>query len=339
MILLIFLLLGLIVYKIKLSSFHKEYVSLDVSNSIKGIFTLLILYSHIRGYCDVKETFGGIYYNFILNKIGQAMVAMFFFYSGYGILYSAARKQNYKETFFRKRFLKILILFDIAVLLYLILQSTLGNSFPIENYILCWTGYLNIGNSNWFVFDILVLYLITHIAFVCNRRYNLSNNAIVILVSICSFLFWLVLLLIDKGNYWFDTVLCFPMGMLFFMYKTRIERISNKTYYTTISIVALFFILTYTVGISPVVLTIKNCLFVSLVILLSLKIRIDNGLLRWLGIHSFSIYILQRLPMILYAHMGWNTNAVMYMIVVACTTFVLSIVYDSLTSKLIKKIL
>lgn len=47
---LVIILFLLCLYRLKLSNFHEDYISKSSSDSIKGFFTIIILYSHLRSY-------------------------------------------------------------------------------------------------------------------------------------------------------------------------------------------------------------------------------------------------------------------------------------------------
>lgn len=134
------------------------------TNAIKGIFAVIILFSHMKGYISLADKPADSSYAIVLGHIGQLMVAPYLFYSGYGILESIKRRAYYFETYPRKRLLKTLVHFDLAVLCYLMLMTTIGTYYPTVNYVTCWIGWESIGNSNWFIFDILALYCIVYFA-------------------------------------------------------------------------------------------------------------------------------------------------------------------------------
>ena len=95
----VFLIVALILcclWKVKISKgFNFEYLSQDVSNSIKGIFAIIILFSHIRGYITLSpNNIFDTSFNTIISYIGQLMVAIFLFYSGYGIMESIKKKKK-----------------------------------------------------------------------------------------------------------------------------------------------------------------------------------------------------------------------------------------------------
>ena len=78
-------------------------MSLEATSAIKGIFAVLILYSHIESYLSISENWYDVAFTKVKNYHGQLIVAMFFFYSGYGVMFSIMRKQNYAKSFFKNR--------------------------------------------------------------------------------------------------------------------------------------------------------------------------------------------------------------------------------------------
>ena len=85
-------LLSLINVKIKgTNDFFKDYMSLENTSNIRGIFVWMILIRHYRSYYKTKKSY---ICNKILNYLGQRMVSPFLFYSGYGIMESLKKKGN-----------------------------------------------------------------------------------------------------------------------------------------------------------------------------------------------------------------------------------------------------
>ena len=97
--------------------------------------------------------------------LGQMLVVMFLFYSGYGVMESIKTKgSKYVDSIPRKRVLTTLLNFDVAVLVYLLLDISLGIRYSACDTELAFTGWTSIGNSNWYIFVIILCYLITYIS-------------------------------------------------------------------------------------------------------------------------------------------------------------------------------
>ena len=145
---------------------HQDYISRSQTDSIKGIFAIIILFSHMRGYF-VSEAPHSRYYNLLINCLGQLMVVMFLLYSGYGIMEALKRnRKKYLETFLTHRLGKVWLMFAIALALFMFLNVLLGIKHEPLRYLTSLIAWDDIGNSNWFVFDILVLYLLTYVALI-----------------------------------------------------------------------------------------------------------------------------------------------------------------------------
>jgi peptidoglycan/LPS O-acetylase OafA/YrhL len=154
---LLLILLVVCLWGIRFPGYREDYLSPDSTTMIKGIFTFLILFSHARGYLTLSDSWTDTVYMTVQDHLGQLIVAMFLFYSGFGIWESFRKKECYGETFLSRRFLKILVHFDIAVALYIIAQAFIPVHYPARNYVLCWSGWEDVGNCNWFILDILCL--------------------------------------------------------------------------------------------------------------------------------------------------------------------------------------
>ena len=74
------------VYNIKvkgINNFFDDYMEIENSNSIKGIFVWVIIFCHKTKYGN----FTNYVFNIIVVNLSQKVVSMFLFYSGFGIFY------------------------------------------------------------------------------------------------------------------------------------------------------------------------------------------------------------------------------------------------------------
>ena len=84
----------LIIWGIKFED-NDDFISKERCNSIKGIFILLIVLTHSMQYINNSGyEYEGIdmFVPFFKNKMGQMVVVMFLFYSGYGVYLSIKKK-------------------------------------------------------------------------------------------------------------------------------------------------------------------------------------------------------------------------------------------------------
>lgn len=283
--------------------YNSGYLSYDTTNAIKGVFILLVFISHIVPYI----TKGGYEYDAIgdsvfrrLNGfIGQWVVAMFLFYSGYGIMEAISKKGvTYLNDFPKKRILNVLLNFDIAVLLFIVTNILLGKYFSYDEYLLSLIGWTSVGNSNWYIFVILLCYLLVYITFrLLVFRSLLQKWIAFTFLSLVS----IVILYFLKSSYWYDTMLCFSFGMLYSSYKEKIYEFISGHYVSVICVLSftVFLMLKYGYivgGFSYNIFSILFCLWI-----LTITIKVDfskNSFLKWCGTNLFPLYIYQRIPMI-----------------------------------------
>ena len=334
------ILLALCLWKIRFSHFHEDYCGKDPTTAIKGILAVIILLSHIRGYIALEPTPANNLFKLFFLYLDQSMVALYFFYSGYGIRESLKRKSGYADNFFKNRFLKTLLHFDLAVLLFVIAALFIKVDFfshepyTLKNYLLCWTGWESIGNSNWFMFVILSLYLISFVAM------KIPRGWMTVKVLLPSILLWMVLYFTHTGKYWwYNTLLTFPLGMLYSQLKPDIDKAMRKPLLWAASFVGLA--LAY-VGTHHLLGTDKfgivSCLFCLLVVVFSMKVQVGNPVLRWLGVNAFAIYILQRLPMNVLSHLGVNRQIAVFVPVAIILTLLLAEGFTRATGILDRKL-
>lgn len=278
--------------------------SSDQTTCIKGVFALIIVVQHARQYFDASNSFGYGAFSFILNSIGQLMVVMFLFYSGFGIVQSYKADKwggGYFKTFPRTRILKTLVHFDLAVLVFYLISLILHSNYGARQVLLSFVGWDAIGNSNWFIFSILVVYILIYIAHFCTK-----SPKVLSFITLALTIGFVILLSYYKESWWYSTILTMPMGMLYACYKDKIEGVilaKQAYYYIYLGCLLVLFVcfgLLYRVF-NPyqLVYNIYACIFAILVTAVTYKVKISNKVLKFLGVHSFSIYILQRIPMML----------------------------------------
>ena len=85
-------------------------------------------------------------------------------------------------------------------------------------------------------------------------------------------------------------------------------------------------------------MNIHSIFFVLLIVIALTKIKIGNHLIAFLGQHSFSIYILQRIPMIFISMYLSAYNKYLLIVLSFVLTAIIAVIFDEFTEKLFKKI-
>lgn len=335
-----------------------SYTELSNTRLINGFFIILVVLSHLFHHTPgIKEHLcftDSFFLNNVVGKIGQLMVAPFFFFSGYGIASSFDHKPNYKFTL-RKRLCRIFINFNLAVICYIALSYYFDSSKFIANF--DWTHLFlscialeSWGNQNWFIFITFCLYVFTITSCVFKSSHlRLLSVLILTLVAIRITTF-------HKPYFWVDTVLCFPAGMFFYQKQELTERFLQKTKVPVWGIgLLLILIAQFTrylcLGFKVnAKLSFSSALLINFPsIIFAFGILLLFGCISWKqqpkfmtligGYLLFPIYIFHMLPILLFSHINLQREAPnVYILFVILSTAILSyfsIYIFKLTSKLL----
>lgn len=314
--------------------YYTDYCSPRKSNALKGIFVLIVFVSHIRAYMPINA--GDKVAVTVVTFLGQLMVVPFLFYSGYGVMESIRKKGiAYTKKLPVHRALKTLLHFDIAVLLYLVLNFVLGREVTLKNFLLSLVCWKSIGNSNWYIFAMVAVYLITAASFLTVRKTHYLAAALTTALSVVL----IVILMPYRPDYCYNTILCYCLGMWYSLFREKIEALVMRNEIMYFAVLAVVFVafrwVSHRTAVSTWVYQGYAMLFMILVSVLGMKVSLDNGFLQFLGKHTFSIYILQRIPMMLLSNLGlYQGDKVSMFIVSFLLTCVISVVFDLGIAKL-----
>lgn len=325
-----------------------DYMSIDKTMAIKGIFIIIVFFSHFNSYVDFSSTLD-IAYNENFKLIGQRMVTLFMFYSGFGVMEAIKKKKmpyvhripvtRVAGTFFR---------FDIAVLLFLIMHLILGKGdagMSAKRIILAFTSWGAIGNSNWYIFAILVCYLLTFIAFELFRDKG-SYIPSVILLSVLMIAYIIIFHKLElRPTRYYNTVFCYVLGVYFSIFKNKFDKLfGSNIIIWALCLVASIVLTQYSYfkwmdNHRLYMYEISMFAFTAAVVLFTMHVSLNNKILRWFGEHLFSVYMLQRIPMIVFEKLGlakWNIYV--YFVVCFALTVVMAYFFEKYVGKLWKLI-
>ena len=275
---------------------------------VKGICIASVFLGHAGGYLytsgpDGLQGLERVFF-FLNDNFGQLKVVPFLFISGYGVARCLESKGDaYLDSMPRRRIFRTLGRFDIAVLSFVALNLLLGIPMSIRQVGLSFVGWDSIGNSNWYIFVILICYVATWISGRVGRLFSLSSGK-------RNGLLWLILaaamiaLVFCRDAHWYNTMLAYPAGVLYAVYRDRFNRLFRGHFW--LSVVVLGFlaagvhVVTHYVSIpgGEVWYNLKGIAFAFFVVCLMTRIELRSIPLSWMGENLFEIYIYQRLPMI-----------------------------------------
>lgn len=337
MIFLILILITIIISGITIkgkNDFFRDYCSQENTSTINSIFSILIFLSHSVQYFNTDSIFDEPYLE-LRNFLGQLVVVTYLFFSGFGIMESIKKKGiNYINSFPKNRILKLWYHFAFMIILFIIVSLIIGKRYPITRYLLAFTSINSIGNSNWYVLVTLLLYIVIYLSF---KIFKKSNIHAVIFISMISILAVVIAINCGSPQRYYNTALCLPLGMIFSLTKPKLDKflMKNDVIYTTfLGIVILIFLYFSQNRSNSITHIIFFYLIGSFIVpMFMMKINIKSTILNWFSEHTFSFFILQRIPMILLKHFGLNNSGAFFIIPSFFATVVLVTLFDNFTNK------
>lgn len=207
------------------NEFFGDYCSPRNTATVNGIFSVLIFLSHACGYLKLGGALDTPYLE-LRSFLGQLVVVTYLFYSGYGIMESIKKKgTQYVNAMPFNRFFKLWYHFAFAVILFIATALLLKKDLNLKNTLLAFTGYTSVGNSNWYIFVTFAMYIIVIISFLVFKK---SNKLALVCVFVLSGTFLYAEYKIGLPTRFYNTAICFPVGMLFSMLKPMIDKILMK---------------------------------------------------------------------------------------------------------------
>lgn len=342
MIIFYFLLLALMLFKVKIKvkDFHTEHLSYENTTAIKGIFAILIFMRHAVPYVGTNSLWIDTSFAAIDKYLGQGIVCLFLFYTGYGIYESYKKKRNYFDNFLENRLLKTMFSFDIAIVLFLLVRTLiLQKQVGVIELAKAFVGISSLGNSNWYMFYIFIAYVIAFLSF---KLCKSSDIMAICTVTILTIGYCVYGMFGGLDLWWYDTALCVPLGMLYSYFKNRIDGLlqkNNIAYYFTFAlcVIVCIFATNFHFETKNVPLIIISRIFFTLaVVLFTMKVSMKNNVLIWLGKYSFGIYIMQRIPMIIISHYMPSINSYLFVAINIALTIGLAFGFTKLSNMLTK---
>lgn len=142
---------------------NSEGLSLQTCNVLKGMSILAVFVGH------TSKLFTGFVLYKLYCSIGLFAVSLFFFISGYGLMYGYMHKENCTAGFARKRIVPILVAYLIACIIHYLLNG--HQIVNIQSLILC--AYVPF---SWFIFSIISLYIMFLLSVSISKKSKMAEG-------------------------------------------------------------------------------------------------------------------------------------------------------------------
>ncbi|MDD6484609.1 MAG: acyltransferase [Clostridiales bacterium] len=271
-----------------------EVFGVVTTKSLKGLFASGVVLHHLCTYFCPPITSLEVYRN-----LGFIMVSGFFLISGYGLTYSARKKEGYLNHFLLRRVLPIIVGFYLSAFAYCLMYR--------HYHVLTWEMFRTIvtGANYWFIYAILILYIGFYISF----RFFKSQNA-PYACTVWTVLYMAVMFVKGLkapgvyGYWWFNSCLAFAAGIWFCVYRDRILGFLDRGYIWKLVLSAAVFGAAFA-GVylieDKASLKILACELIAsvsfcvLVLQFCMRFKVNNIVLKSLGTVSLELYLVQAL--------------------------------------------
>lgn len=262
-----------------------EYLSKDITDSLKGLSVIIVVFHHISLF-SVKQ---GIFKYLFVNA-GFLAVSVFLFVSGYGLMTQFKLKKNYLKNFILNKVLRLYLIFFISNIIVTILNNIfLQTNYNVKN-ILMSSVLMNFSNGRelWFVGIILFFYIAFYISF------KFFNNKSILMLLGLSIIYIILCRFINKGTWWYNTAFCFIIGVLISLNKSKVFNFIKNRYASNLILSVILFVssmLLYTKGYSNLQFIIP-IIFIYFICTLLVKVQLKSKSMEYINKISFEMYLI-----------------------------------------------
>lgn len=299
-----------------------EYISLNQTNCIKGFLACGVMLFHLTR----DASFARLFF-----PCGSLFVGLFFFYTGYGIMYQyLTRGEAYLKGFPKKKLGKVLMPWVILALFSPVYYAMGADpTAALETGRLVQNILEQIGEwvpNGWFIFVTLLFQLVFYclVHFGCRKPLALiiGNSAFVILYMMAMYHF-------GMGHWWYYRCHCFILGLIWASYREELVAVFKKHYFLWLLILTASLVRLYIVYVTKnndyLVTMAMLTVFVVLVQLVSMKLKLGNPVLTWLGSISMEMYLVHGYMLeIVRMALGGYSRTWLYGLLVVLSTLVVS---------------
>ena len=257
----------------------------------------------------------------VFSYAGILFTAVFFFFSGYGLMVSLQRRTDYLNTFLQRRLPTVLIPFWLCNSIILLTNRLFyGVRYSFDQMIRYISGIDLINGNGWFIIEIVIIYVLFFALFSMFRNRDIAlillTMAVFVLIAYGFFSGhdpkneqWF------KGEWWYNSTITFALGLWYARFRHKLDSFFSLRYRTLSILFFLLFIasfrfsvhcvgrygyyyyLSVSVGRKYACITLVSqattcSIFVIWLILLLMKITLGNRILASLGKIRLPLFLL-----------------------------------------------
>lgn len=277
------------------SAWNEDYLSVNSCEALRGFFAVVVIFHHLQ-----YRTTSGTFFH-LFARDGFLPVAIFFFFSGYGLLKQYITRTDYAKGFLVKRLPPVLFPYIIITVIYWVVYACLGEVYSLPEIMTSLVNGSPFVPFSWYIISILAFYVVFWFLMrICGENVQLMLVGTA-LWCVANIVFCMKM---DYPSWWYNATHLLVIGMLWAVYEQRILTFIRKTYGLIAPLVWIAFIVLFCAGEKiPTLIPVNDCftivamcsalLLTLSVILFVLKFSIGNPILKYLGKISLELYISQ----------------------------------------------
>ena len=317
------------------STLNEDYLSLESCNSFRGIFALVVVFHHLA-----QRTSGGVLFH-LFTHVGYLAVAVFFFYSGYGLMKKHMSSPGYYEKFLLNRIPSILLPYLVITVIYWLYYAGTGKVYSARQMMIStFLKGLPIVSFSWYIIAILLSYIAFWLLMVLFKKHY---DRMVMSACLLNLLYILFCRRLGYGSYWYNTAFAFCVGIFWAHKESDILELLQKHFPISATSVILFWMIcilgTFVVKKSVIRFALQilsSCLFSIIIVLFSMKFRIRSKIAHFLGTISLELYLVQGLPIMMFRNkVIYIQNELLWCSIVLLSSIALAVVFHALFSKML----
>ena len=260
----------------------------SVTVRFRGFFALLVILHHMAQ----RVTDKGLLW--IYFDTGFLAVAMFFFYSGYGLMKKGIAQKN---GFFRRRLPSHLIPYILTLIIYWIIYALTGDVKSFSSLLMEHFNNASGISFLWYVFAYLSWVLVLGAALQFMKKdIQIMYTAVIYALGYVAF----GVLAIPKYFWIYDTIILIPLGCAWAHYEEKILSLIRNHYRPVLIVSLAVFLLSFIGHMLPVLRVpaymVSAVSFMIFLNTAAMKRRPSGKTIAFLGGISYELYVLHGIP-------------------------------------------
>ena len=308
--------------------FNEEFLSREQTKYMHGLLAVCIFLHHASqkscAYWHRPEVI--VHGLDVFVDMGYLLVAVFMFFSGFGLYKSYMTKPDYLKGFIRNRILPVMLTSAFVAWIFIPVRICMGEKLDPVRMVAYITGAMLANQNGWYPITIVLFYFVFWLSF----RFCKNKNTAIVIITVFVFIYTLIGTIVPhnnwwlQGEWWYNSVHLFWIGLIVAKNEEKVTAHLKRHYVTymviggmlllvlpvVVKICSGFFSYYYMEGVRGLYkkpglffnmlgrrwVTLLSQMLCSLnftlvFVMINLKVKIGNPALKFMGMISLEFYL------------------------------------------------